>query len=105
VLLPATHLANDLHSKLKLLLKRTRTPAGLMLPPAAPSGVGVSAGGVFPAVLAPSGPPCLEGVELQHFVCQVVVPLLPALQQHMAMALNMIKQPPQGDVDILFEGK
>jgi hypothetical protein len=75
-----------------------------MLPPAAPSGVGLSAGGVFSAVMAPSGPPCLEGVGLQQFACQVVVPLLPALQQHMAMALNMIKQPPQGDMDILFEG-
>lgn len=103
-LLPATHLANDLHSKLKLLLKRTRTPAGLMGPPAAPAGAGGSAGGLFPAVIAPAGPPCLEGVELQQFVCQVMVPLLPALQQHMAMALNAIKQPPQGGLDVLFEG-
>jgi hypothetical protein len=37
-------------------------------------------------------------------VCQVLVPLLPALQQHMAMALNAIKQPPQGGLDVLFEG-
>lgn len=103
-LLPATHLANDLHSKLKLLLKRARTPAGLMGPPAAPAGAGASAGGLFPAVIAPAGPPCLEGVELQQFVCQVVVPLLPALQQDMAMALNAIKQPPQGGLDVLFEG-
>lgn len=103
-LLPATHLATDLHSKLKLLLKRAKTPAGLMPPPAALAGTGLSSGGLFPAVMAPSGPPCLEGVELQQFVSQVVVPLLPALQQHFVMALNVIKQPPQGELDTLFDG-
>jgi hypothetical protein len=38
-------------------------------------------------------------------VGQVVAPLLPALQQHLVMALNVIKQPPQGSLDTLFEGK
>lgn len=105
-LLPATHLTTDLHSKLRLLLTRTRRPAGLMPPPAAPastSGVG-TAGALFPAVVAPSGPPCLEGVELQQFVEQVVQPLLPPLQQHLGMALSVIKQPPEGELDVLFNG-
>ena len=106
-LLPATHLAADLHSKLRLLINRARKPAGLMLPPAAPAGAACAGmGGVlFPAVAAHAGPPCLEGVELQHFVQQVVLPLLPSLQQHLVMALNVIKQPPQGDLDVLFNGK
>jgi hypothetical protein len=60
---------------------------------------------MFPAIMAPTGPSCLEGVALQQFVGQVVAPLLPALQQHLVMALNVIKQPPQGGLDTLFEGK
>lgn len=64
----------------------------------------MGAGGVLPAIMAPTGPPCLEGVALQQFVGQVVAPLLPALQQHLVMALNVIKQPPQGGLDTLFEG-
>lgn len=104
-LLPATHLTADLHSKLKLLHARARRPAGLMPPPAAPAAAAaMSAGGMFAAVMAPSGPACLEGLGLQQFVSEVVVPLLPALQQHLVMACNVIKQPPQNGLDSLFEG-
>lgn len=63
-------------------------------------------GALFPAVAPPTGPPCLDGVQLQQFVQQVLVPLLPSLQQHMAMALNVVKEPPEGgDLDVLFNGK
>lgn len=55
--------------------------------------------------MAPSGPACLEGVELQQFVGQVVLPLLSSLQQHLAMALNVVKKPPEGGLDALFEGE
>jgi hypothetical protein len=44
-------------------------------------------------------------VPLQGFVQQVVVPVLPALQQHLALALSVIQQPPQGDRDVLFDGE
>jgi hypothetical protein len=44
-------------------------------------------------------------VELQQFVGQVVLLLLPSLQQHLALALNVVKKPPEGGLDVLFEGK
>lgn len=42
---------------------------------------------------------------MQRFVQQVVLPLLPALQQHMVLALNVVKQPLEGGLGTLFNGK
>lgn len=104
VLLPATHLAADLQAKLKLLVSQARRAFGPMPPPAAPAGALTAAAGVFPAVLVPSGPPCLEGITLQQFVQQHMGALLPTLQEHMTLALNVIKEPLQGGVDVMFTG-
>lgn len=60
---------------------------------------------LFGGGVAPTGPPCLEGVELRGFVERVLRPLLPALQQHLAMALNTIKQPIEGGLEVLLHGE
>jgi hypothetical protein len=120
-LLPATHLAADLHSKLKLLVSKARRPAGLMGPPApataahslpaalAAAGVSSLAVGAAPAGCSGGGtgvraPDCLQSMTLQQLVQQVTC-LLPALQQHMNTALTVIREPAAGGTrDWLFKG-
>eukprot|EP00775_Hariotina_reticulata_P013727 gene13727-13849_t len=120
-LLPTTHLAADLHSKLKLLVNKARRPAGLMGPPAPvtaapslPASLAAACGSsraVGAATAGPAGsgagartPPCLQTVTLQQLVQQVVC-LLPSLQQHMNTALTVIREPSAGgSKDWLFKG-
>eukprot|EP00879_Flechtneria_rotunda_P023302 GHRR01024651.1.p1 GENE.GHRR01024651.1~~GHRR01024651.1.p1 ORF type:complete len:584 (+),score=288.07 GHRR01024651.1:674-2425(+) len=98
-LLPATHLAQDVHNKLKLLISKARRPAMLAVPLTAAAGSsGIGSGGC-----AAAGPPCLQGIHLQQYVEQLV-PLLPALQRHLTTALSAIKDPPEGDYSVLLDG-
>jgi hypothetical protein len=111
LLLPATHLAADLHSKLKLLISRAKRPAGLTPHGGGAGATAAAAGGGSSAVLfggggrGPSGPPCLEGVALREFVERVLQPLLPALQQHLVTALQLIKQPEEAGLEALLKGE
>lgn len=106
-LLSATHLAADLHAKLKLLVSRARRPAGLAppTPAAAPAGfAGLPGGGGWLPANTGGVPPCLQGLELQQVV-QQVVPLLPALQSHLCTALSAVRQPPEAGREVLFLGE
>jgi hypothetical protein len=107
-LLPATHLAVDLQSKLKLLVNKARRPAGLMPPPAASGAAAAAAGpgGLLGPLCMPATagvPVCLQGVSLQELV-QQLLPMLPALQTHLATALSVIRQPPEPGREVLLEG-
>lgn len=107
-LLPATHLVVDLQGKLTCLISRSQRPAGLVAaaPAVAPAiqGLGNAAGFSTPGSTASAGPPCLQGVSVQQLMEQVI-PLLPAIQQHLHTALSVIRQPPTDDQDELFNGK
>ncbi|KIZ01502.1 hypothetical protein MNEG_6459 [Monoraphidium neglectum] len=76
VLLPAAHLVADLQAKLKAVLGRARRPT-------------------FAAAAAAQLPPCLESVGPAELARQLE-PLLPALQQHLSLAVATIREPPEG---------
>ncbi|GBF89136.1 hypothetical protein Rsub_01853 [Raphidocelis subcapitata] len=88
LLVPVAHLSTDLHAKLKAVLARARRPAFAAGPTAA---------------TAAALPPSLEAATPAELLRQLE-PLLPTLQQHLALAASTLRAPPDGGPELLTVG-